>query len=54
MCPQSDAKNWIVLLDTLTNRKDEYDYVIPGHCSIVQDVEALIEQRSYLKTICEL
>jgi len=53
MGPQSDVINWIVLLDKLINRRDEYDYVIPGHCGIFYTVKALIEQSSYLKTICE-
>jgi glyoxylase-like metal-dependent hydrolase (beta-lactamase superfamily II) len=51
---QSDAENWISLLDQLIDRKDEYDYVIPGHGGVVENVDALIEQRDYLKNICEV
>ena len=53
MSSQSDAENWIVLLDHLIDRRDEYDHVIPGHGDAVLGVEALIEQRDYLKTVVD-
>lgn len=53
MGSQSDAENWIALLDHLIDRQDEYDHVIPGHGGAVENVDALVEQRDYLKNICE-
>ncbi len=53
MDPSSDAENWITLLDHLLDRRDEYDHVIPGHGGAVENIEALIEQRDYLKNIYE-
>jgi len=52
MDTESDAENWIVLLEKLIDRRNEYEYVIPGHGGVVVNVEALIEQRDYLKDIC--
>ena len=52
MGSQSNAKNWIALLDQLIDRRDEYDYVIPGHGGTVENIDALIEQRDYLKNLC--
>ena len=53
MNPESDAINWIRLLDTLISRSDEYDFVIPGHCEIALHVDALIEQHDYLSGLCD-
>jgi glyoxylase-like metal-dependent hydrolase (beta-lactamase superfamily II) len=53
MGSQSDAENWIALLDHLIDRQDEYDHVIPGHGGVDENVHALIEQRDYLKNVCE-
>lgn len=50
---QSDAENWIALLDQLIVCRDEYDYVIPGHGGVVENIDALIEQRDYLNNICK-
>jgi glyoxylase-like metal-dependent hydrolase (beta-lactamase superfamily II) len=47
----SDILNWIEILDGLIARQDEYTTVISGHGGVVQDVEALVEQRDYLKNI---
>jgi glyoxylase-like metal-dependent hydrolase (beta-lactamase superfamily II) len=47
----SDALNWIALLEKITERKEEYDFVIPGHCGVVEDVASLIEQRNYLSDV---
>jgi len=53
MGSQSNAKNWIALLDQLIDRRDEYNYVIPGHGDAVENIDALVEQRDYLKNICD-
>jgi cyclase len=53
MGPQSKVKNWITLLDTLLDRQDEYDHVIPGHGGAVLDASALFEQRTYLKDVLD-
>jgi rhodanese-related sulfurtransferase len=52
MGSESDAENWIALLDKLIDRRSEYEYVIPGHGGVILNVEALKEQRDYLKDIC--
>ncbi len=49
--PGSDTENWINILGSLIERKNEYKYVIPGHGGIVEDVSSLIEQQNYLKDI---
>jgi glyoxylase-like metal-dependent hydrolase (beta-lactamase superfamily II) len=49
--PQSDALNWIDLLEELISRRDEYESVIPGHGGVVLGVEALEEQRDYLRDL---
>jgi glyoxylase-like metal-dependent hydrolase (beta-lactamase superfamily II) len=51
MNTESDAGNWINLLEKLIDRRDEFDFVIPGHGGIVLDVESLIEQRDYLRNL---
>jgi glyoxylase-like metal-dependent hydrolase (beta-lactamase superfamily II) len=51
--PRGDARNWIALLEELIERRQEYDYVVPGHGGVVLTVEAMIEQRDYLKVICD-
>ncbi len=53
MDSQSNAINWIALLDQLINRRDEYDYGIPGYGSAVENIDALIEQRDYLKNLSD-
>jgi len=45
---ESDVQIWINLLDILLKRKSEYQFVIPGHGSIVEDYTSLIEQHDYL------
>ena len=52
MSPESDATNWIALLEKLIERSTEYEYVIPGHGGVVANVNALMEQRDYLKNLC--
>jgi|GEM_PF-3534301 len=47
----SDVLNWIEILNALIARQDEYTYVISGHGGVAHDVEALVEQRDYLKNI---
>jgi cyclase len=53
MNPKSDPANWISLLNKLIERSDEYEYVIPGHGGVVLTVDALKEQRDYLKNLCD-
>lgn len=53
MNSESDAENWIALLDELIDRRSEYEDVIPGHGGVVVSAEALIEQREYLQDICD-
>ena len=49
----SDPENWIRLLDSLIDRQADYDYVIPGHGGGVLSVDALVEQREYLRWIVD-
>jgi len=51
LVPGSDALNWIECLKHFIERKEEYEFVIPGHGGIVENVASLIEQRDYLKDI---
>lgn len=53
MNSESDARNWIAILNKLIARRGEYDYVIPGHCGTIEKPDALIEQRDYLVDLCE-
>jgi len=51
MGSESDAGNWINLLDKLIDRQSEYDVVIPGHGGVILNVESLTEQRDYLSNL---
>ena len=48
----SNAENWIALLDNLIRQSGDYEYVIPGHGGVVLNGDALVEQRNYLKDLC--
>lgn len=53
MNAEADAMNWIALLQTLIDRRDEFDYVVPGHGGVVVGVNALLEQREYLNILSD-
>jgi len=54
MGSQSDITNWIDILDKLLKRKNEYEFVIPGHGGICENADALSDQKEYLVDIKEL